>query len=174
MRPEPQGSSPGPTWILGFLKVSTGYLASTRVETDMAAFLPSCSSSVSLRVELTHGSVAFPSALLPTVSTHLPRVCAHHKVKVKLKEQACIQARCLAGCEHWPLVRQFLHLENGPNHGRGREMVEVKPLARKGACPRSPAALKLLHQYGLQASKVEENWAYCHVPPWVGWWYCCR
>lgn len=69
-------------------------------------------------------------------------------------------------------VPQFLHLKNGPNNGRGREMVKVRPLARKGACPRSPAALKLPHQYGLQTFKVEENWAYHHVPPRVGWWYC--
>ena len=47
-------------------------------------------------------------------------------------------------------------------------MVKVRPLARKGACPRSPAALKLPHQYGLQTFKVEENWAPpCPTTGWV-------
>lgn len=44
--------------------------------------------------------------------------------------------------------------------------MEVRPLARKGACPSSLGALKLPRQYddegcGLQPSNVEENWT-CH------------
>lgn len=47
-------------------------------------------------------------------------------------------------------------------------MMEVRPLERKRACPRSPVALKLPHQYGPQVFKVEKHWAYHYVPPW-GW-----
>ena len=42
-------------------------------------------------------------------------------------------------------------------------MMEVRPLERKRACPRSPVALKLPHQYGPQVFKVEKDWAYHYV-----------
>ena len=59
--PEPEDSSPVPTWILGVLLESPqGSQSSSRVGTCTSAFLPSCSSSVRLPVALIQESVAFP------------------------------------------------------------------------------------------------------------------
>ena len=59
--PEPEDSSPVLTWILGVLLESPqGSQSSSRVGACTCAFLPSCSSSVTLPFAWIKGSVAFP------------------------------------------------------------------------------------------------------------------
>ena len=59
--PEPEDSSPVPTWILGVLLESPqGSQSSSRVGACTCAFLPSCSSSVTLPIAWIKVSVAFP------------------------------------------------------------------------------------------------------------------
>ena len=56
------------------LESREGSQASSRVETCVSAFLLSCSSSGSLPVELTQGSVAFPRGF-PTGLSHVLQWC---------------------------------------------------------------------------------------------------
>ena len=56
------------------LESPQGSQASSRVGTCTSAFLPSCSSSVSLPVELTQGSVYFPR-VFPTGLSHVLPWC---------------------------------------------------------------------------------------------------
>ena len=59
--PEPEDSSPVPTWILVVLLESPqGSQSSSRVGACPCAFLPSCSSSVTLPFAWINGSLAFP------------------------------------------------------------------------------------------------------------------
>ena len=61
--PEPQDSSPMLTWIWGTSGVSQGSQPSSRIGACTWAFLPSCSSSVTLPLAWIKGSVAFPRGL---------------------------------------------------------------------------------------------------------------
>ena len=56
---EPEDSSPVLTWILGYFGVSPGESVLIRVGALKSAFLPSCSSSVTLPFAWIKGSVAF-------------------------------------------------------------------------------------------------------------------
>ena len=68
--PEPEDSSPVPTWILGVLLESPqGSQSSSRVGACTGAFLPSCSSSVTLPFPWIKKSVAFPLGF-PTRLSH--------------------------------------------------------------------------------------------------------
>ena len=58
--PEPEDSSPVLTWILGYFRVSPGGQSSSQVVACTCAFLPSCSSSVTLPFAWIKASVAFP------------------------------------------------------------------------------------------------------------------
>ena len=59
--PEPEDSSPVLTWILGVLLESPqGSQSSSRVRASTCAFLPSCSSSVTLSFASIKASVAYP------------------------------------------------------------------------------------------------------------------
>ena len=86
--PEPDDSSPVPTWILGVLLESPqGSQSSSRVGACTCAFLPSCSSSVTLPFAWIKGSVAFPLGFptrisheafprgFPTGLSHVPPLC---------------------------------------------------------------------------------------------------
>ena len=66
------------------LESPPGNQASSRVETCMSTFLPSCSSSVWLPLDLKQGSGAFPRGL-PTELSHLPPWC-------QLKLRATVEA----------------------------------------------------------------------------------
>ena len=67
--PEPEDSSPGMTWILGdFWSLPRG-VSPRRLGACTCAFLPSCSSSVTLPFAWIKGSVAFPRGF-PTRLTH--------------------------------------------------------------------------------------------------------
>ena len=75
--PEPEDSSPVLTWILGVLLESPqGSQSSSRVGACTCAFLPSCSSSVTLPYAWIKGSVAFPRGF-PTRLSHeaFPQGC---------------------------------------------------------------------------------------------------
>ena len=75
--PEPEDSSPVLTWILGVLLESPqGSQSSSRMRACTCAFLPSCSSSVTLPVVSIMGSVAFPRGF-PTRLSHeaFPQGC---------------------------------------------------------------------------------------------------
>ena len=66
-----------------FLECPQGSQSSSRVGACTRAFLPSCSSSVTLPVTLTQGSVAFPPGF-PTGLSHVPPWCESIlSVKVK-------------------------------------------------------------------------------------------
>ena len=68
--PEPEDSSPVPTWILGVLLESPqGSQSSSRVGACTCDFLPSCSSSVTLPFPWIKGSVAFARGF-PTRLSH--------------------------------------------------------------------------------------------------------
>ena len=69
LMPEPEDSSPVLTWILGYFRVSPGGQSSSQVVACTCAFLPSCSSSVTLPFPWIKGSVAFPRGL-PTRVSH--------------------------------------------------------------------------------------------------------
>ena len=73
---EPEDSSPVLTWILGYFGVSPGESVLIRVGALKSAFLPSCSSSVTLPFAWIKGSVAFPLGL-PTRLSHeaFPKGC---------------------------------------------------------------------------------------------------
>ena len=58
--PEPEDSPPVPTWILGYFRSFPGAQSSSQVVACTCAFLPSCSSSVTLPVAWIKGSAAFP------------------------------------------------------------------------------------------------------------------
>ena len=58
--PEPEDSSPVLTWILGALVSPQGSQSSSRVGVGTCAFLPSCSSSVTLPFSWIKRSMAFP------------------------------------------------------------------------------------------------------------------
>ena len=58
--PESEDSSPVLIWILGYFGESTRSQSSTRVGACTCAFLPSCSSIVTLPYAWIKGSVAFP------------------------------------------------------------------------------------------------------------------
>ena len=89
--PEPEESSPVLTWILGYFRVSPGGQSSSQVVACTCAFLPSCSSSVTLPFAWIKLSVAFargfPSELshesfprgfprgFPTGLSHVPPWC---------------------------------------------------------------------------------------------------
>ena len=85
--PEPEDSSPVLTWILGYYRVSPGGQSSSQVVACTCAFLPSCSSSVTLPFAWIKLSVAFargfPSELsheafprgFPTGLSHVPPWC---------------------------------------------------------------------------------------------------
>ena len=63
--PEPEDSSPGMTWILGyFWSLPPGSQSSSRVRACTGAFLPGCSSSVTLPFAGIKGSVSFPRGFL--------------------------------------------------------------------------------------------------------------
>ena len=83
--PEPEDSSPVLTWILGVLLESPQRSqSSSRVGACTGAFLPSCSSSVTLPFAWNKGSVAFPRGFptrlskaafprgFPTGLSHMP------------------------------------------------------------------------------------------------------
>ena len=76
--PEPEDSPPVPTWILGYFRSFPGAQSSSQVVACTCAFLPSCSSSVTLPVAWIKGSAAsleaFPGSF-PTRLAHraLPR-----------------------------------------------------------------------------------------------------
>ena len=74
--PEPEDSSPVLTWILGYFRVSPGGQSSSQVVACTYAFLPSCSSSVTLPFEWIKGSVAYPRGF-PTRLSHeaFPQGC---------------------------------------------------------------------------------------------------
>ena len=57
---EPEDSSPVLTWILGYLRCPHGSQSSSQVGACTFAFLPNCSSSVTLPLPWIKGSVAFP------------------------------------------------------------------------------------------------------------------
>ena len=68
--PEPEHSSPVLTWILGyFWSPPKGSQSSSRMGACTCAFLPSCSSSVTLPFAGNKGSVAFPRGF-PTRLSH--------------------------------------------------------------------------------------------------------
>ena len=67
--PEPEDSSPVLTWILGYFWISLGSQSSSRLGACTCAFLPSCSSSVTLPFEWINGSVAFTRGF-PTRLSH--------------------------------------------------------------------------------------------------------
>ena len=74
---EPEDSSPVLTWILGyFWSLPRGGQSSFRVGPCTCAFLPSCSSSVTLPFAWIKGSVAFPRGI-PTRLSHeaFPQGC---------------------------------------------------------------------------------------------------
>ena len=73
---EPEDSSPVLTWILGTSGVSQCNQSSTRVGACTCAFLPSCSSSVTLPFAWIKGSWAFPRGF-PTRLSHeaFPQGC---------------------------------------------------------------------------------------------------
>ena len=75
--PEPEDSSPGLTWILGYFWSLQGSQSSSRLGACTCAFLPSSSSSVTLPVEWIKGSVAFPRGF-PTRLSHeaYPQGCS--------------------------------------------------------------------------------------------------
>ena len=67
--PEPEHSSPVLTWILGvLLEPPQGSQPSSRVGACTCAFLPSCSSSVTLPFAWIKGSVAFPQGFSTRLS----------------------------------------------------------------------------------------------------------
>ena len=75
--PEPEDSSPVPTWILGVLLESPqGSQSSSRVGSCTCDFLPSCSSSVTFPFLWIKGSVAFARGF-PTRLSHeaFPQGC---------------------------------------------------------------------------------------------------
>ena len=73
--PEPEESSPVQTWILRVLLDSPqGSQYSSRVGACTCAFLPSCSSSVTLLFPWVKGSVPFPRGF-PTGVSHVPPWC---------------------------------------------------------------------------------------------------
>ena len=75
--PEPEDSSPVPTWILGVLLESPqGSQSSSRVGACTCDFLPSCSSSVTFPFPWIKGSVAFARGF-PTRLSHeaFPQGC---------------------------------------------------------------------------------------------------
>ena len=73
---EPEDSSPVLTWIWGTSGVTQGSQSSTRVWACMCAFLPSCSSSVTLPFAWIKGSGTFPRGF-PTRLSHeaFPQGC---------------------------------------------------------------------------------------------------
>ena len=81
--PEPEDSSPVLTWILGYFRVSPGGQSSSQVVACTCAFLPSCSSSVTLPFARIKGSGAFPRGF-PSRLSHeaFPQDCStcHHGV----------------------------------------------------------------------------------------------
>ena len=75
--PEPEDSSPVPTWILGVpLESPQGSQSSSRVGACTCDFLPSCSSSVTFPFPWIKGSVAFARGF-PTRLSHegFPQGC---------------------------------------------------------------------------------------------------
>ena len=74
--PEPEDSSAVLTWILGYFESPQGSQSSSRVRACTCAFLPSCSSSVTLPFEWINGSVAFTRGF-PTRLSHeaFPQGC---------------------------------------------------------------------------------------------------
>ena len=72
--PEPEDSSPVLTWNLGYFWSLPGSQSSSRVGACTCAFLPSCSSSVTLLFAWVKGSVPFPRGF-PKGLSHVPRWC---------------------------------------------------------------------------------------------------
>ena len=74
--PEPEDSSPVLTWILGTSESPQGSQSSSRVGACTCAFLPSCSSSVTLPFAWIKGSVAYRRCF-PTSLSHeaFPQGC---------------------------------------------------------------------------------------------------
>ena len=66
--PEPENSSPVLTWILGTSESPQGSQSSSRVGACTCAFLPSCSSSVTLPFAWIKGSVAYPRCFPASLS----------------------------------------------------------------------------------------------------------
>ena len=72
--PEPEDTSPGQTWIMGYFWSLPRGVSVRRGEACTCAFLPSCSSSVALPFAFIKGSVAFPRGF-PTGLSHVPPWC---------------------------------------------------------------------------------------------------
>ena len=85
--PEPEDSSPVLTWILGYFWSLPGETVLFGVGAGTCAFLPSCSSSVTLPFAWIKGSVAFPGGF-PTRLSHeaFPEGCpmCHRGVSLSL------------------------------------------------------------------------------------------